>query len=201
MKLYYSKGACSLAVRIIINEIGLTCEYESVNLKTKKTDQNQDFFQINPKGSVPVLVTDEGEILTENAIIQQYLADISQATDSLPAIGNFKRYRVLEWLNFISTDLHKAFGLLFNPATPENVNQTITIPLIKSKIAFINKHLHNHEYLMGDHFTLPDAYLFVILNWMTYFKIEIAEWSHLSHYYAELRKRPSVQQSLKEENH
>src|SRR5690349_19217638 len=121
MKLYYSKGACSLAVRIIINEIGLQSEYEAVDLKTKKTATGQDFLKINPKGSVPVIQTDEKQILTENAVIQQYLADTNKATQLLPALGNFERYRVLEWLNFISTELHKGFSPLFNPNVPNEL--------------------------------------------------------------------------------
>lgn len=118
MKLYYSAGTCSLAVRIIINEIGLPSTYEAVDLKTKKTASGQDFLQINPKGSVPVIVTDDNEILTENSVIQQYLADKNNASSLLPALGHFKRYRVLEWLNYISTELHKGCGPLFSPSIP-----------------------------------------------------------------------------------
>src|SRR5688572_12009519 len=113
MKLYYSKGACSLAVRIILHEIGAACEFEAVDLATKKTETGMDFLKINPKGAVPTLILDDKAILTENAVIQQYLAEKYHATQLLPPLGDMKRYRVLEWLNFISTDLHKSCGPLF----------------------------------------------------------------------------------------
>lgn len=110
MKLYYSKGACSLAPRIIINELGVKSEFEAVDLAAKKTETGQNFLSINPKGAVPVLITNDGQTLTENAVILQYLADTNEGTELLPAFGSFKRYRVLEWLNYIATELHKGAG-------------------------------------------------------------------------------------------
>src|SRR5689334_13101143 len=107
MKLYYSKGACSLAVRILLHELGIKSEFEAVDLKTKRTETNADFLKINPKGAVPTLTTDKQEILTENAVILCYLADEYKAIELLPAPGNFKRYRVLEWLNYVATEIHK----------------------------------------------------------------------------------------------
>src|ERR1700733_14368076 len=113
MKLYYSKGACSFVSRIIINELGQTCEYISVDLKTHKIGSGLDYYQINPKGGVPVLEMNSGEILTENAVILQYLAESANNTVLLPKSGDLNRYRVLEWLNFVATDLHKGIGILF----------------------------------------------------------------------------------------
>src|SRR5690349_3300917 len=107
MKLYYSKGACSLAVRIALHELGIPCEFEAVDLKAKKTEKGADFFKINPKGAVPTLVLDDHTVLTENAVIQQYLADKQKAFEVLPPVNDMKRYRALEWLNFVSTELHK----------------------------------------------------------------------------------------------
>lgn len=130
MKLYYTQAACSLAVRITINEIGLKCDYESVDLKAKKTEKGEDFLKINPKGAVPVLKTNDGEILTENAVILQYLADTNSATKLLPGTGDFKRYRILEWLNYITTELHKTIGALFNPELPQKLK------LLLSKINY-----------------------------------------------------------------
>ncbi len=199
MKLYYAPGACSLVVRIIINELGLESEFESVNLMTKKTEKGADYLAINPKGAVPALQLNSGEVLTENAIILQYLADASKATQLLPQISDFNRYRVLEWLNYITTELHKGIGVLFNPAMSDDLRNNLFIPLIKSKLSYVNKHLEENTYLLGNHFTLPDAYLFVMLRWALYFKLDLNEWTNLARHFTELSDRPSVQKSLSQE--
>lgn len=199
MKLYYSKGACSLAVRIVIHEMGLACEFEAVDLHTKITASGKNFLEINPKGAVPVLVISDSEVLTENAVIQQYLADKNHATQLLPAMNDLNRYHVLEWLNFISTDLHKAFGSLFDPTFPEELKDTKVKPLIKKRLVYVNSALERKNYLMGEQFTLPDAYLFVILLWTFHFKIDIKDLSYLNNYFHELKKRKSIMQVLKEE--
>ena len=199
MKLFYSKGACSLTIRIIINEIGLKTDFESVSLANKKTETGKDFFTINPKGAVPALQLDNGLILTENAAILQYLADTSHATELFPEPRHFERYRIIEWLNYVATEVHKSFGALFNPTIPQQLKDDLFIPLIKGKLGFINKHLDKNKYLAGDKFTLPDAYLFVMLTWATHFKININEWSHVAKYFDELKQRKSIQQSLKDE--
>jgi glutathione S-transferase len=199
MKLYYSKGACSLVPRIIINEIGLPCEYIAVDLKTKKTEAGEDFLKINPKGAVPTLMTNKAAVLTENAVILQYLADTNHATQLLPPINDFMRYRVLEWLNYITTELHKGFGPLFNPNVTQEMKDKIVLPILRSKFNYVNKHLENYTYLLGDNFTLPDAYLFVMLTWAKKFKFDFNEWPNISRYLLELQKRKSIQQSLKEE--
>lgn len=198
MKLYYSRGACSLAVRIIINELKLPCKYEAVDLKTKQTENGTDFLTINPKGAVPTLETKDGNILTENTVILQYLADTNHATDLLPAVGDFARYRVLEWLNYITTELHKSFTPLFNHALSADIKKTIFIPIIKTKLNFVNKQLTKH-YLLGDKFTLPDAYLVVMLNWAMYFKFDLQEWPNLARFHTELKQRSSVQAALEQE--
>lgn len=199
MKLYYTKGACSLVVRIVINELNLDASYESVDLHTKKTQTGMNFLDINPKGSVPALDISSGNILTENAVILQYLADHSNATALIPALNDFNRYRVLEWLNYITTELHKGIGVLFNPSITDEMRQNIFIPLIKSKLNFINNHLKNNHYLNGDSFTLPDAYLFVMLLWTSYFKLDLNEWEHLSRYFKKLYHRESIINALKQE--
>lgn len=198
MKLYFSKGACSLASRIIINELTLPCEFESVDLASKKTQTGKDFYTINPKGYVPTLVTDDNQIITENAVIMQYLADTAKAGHFLPPVGQFDRYRVLEWLNYVATELHKSFGVLFNPTTPQDIKDKAKT-LINAKLGFINSHLENNSYLDGNHFTLPDAYLFVILRWAAHFKMNIKELPYLSRYFSELLTRKAIQQSLNEE--
>lgn len=199
MKLYYSKGACSLAVRIILNEIGISVEFEAVDLKTKKTEKNTDFLTINPKGSVPVIVTNDGKVLTENGVIQQYLADSTNSTELLPPVNDFKRYRVLEWLNFISSDLHKGFSPLFNPKVSKEEQQNVFIPILKKHLNFVEVNLGEQSYLLGDTFTLPDSYLFVILSWLDHVGIQLADWKHLSRYFNELKNRPSIAKALAED--
>jgi glutathione S-transferase len=198
MKLYFSKGACSLASRIIINELSLPCEFESVDLASKKTETGKNFYTINPKGYVPTLITDNNETLTENAVIMQYLADTAKAGQLLPPVGQFDRYKVLEWLNYVATELHKSFGPLFNSTMSQEVKDK-SKTLINAKLGFINSHLENSSYLDGNHFTLPDAYLFVILRWAAHFKMNIEELQYLSRYFSELFTRKAIQQSLKEE--
>ncbi len=201
MKLYYSKGACSLSVRILIHEMGLSAEFESVDLKTKKTETGADYFQINPKGAVPGLLLDNNELLTENIVIHQYLADTHKATNLLPAFGDKKRYRVVEWLSYVSSDLHKSFGPFFNPDVPEEIKEKVFKPILKRKFSAVEKQLQSNPFLAGDHFTLPDAYLFVVLRWMpTVAKVNLSEFPKLENYFSELKKRKSVQQALKEEN-
>lgn len=199
MKLYYKKGACSLAVRILIHELGIPCEFEAVDLKTKKTETGADFLKINPKGAVPTLVLDNKEVLTENAVIQQYLADHQKANHLLPATNDLKRYRVLEWLNFVSTDLHKNCAPFYNPNMPEDVKENIYKPIVRNKLTFVEQHLMQNPYIAGKEFTLPDSYLFVVLSWMPSLKIDLTEWPHVNKYFANIKNRKSVQQSLQEE--
>lgn len=199
MKLYYSKGACSLAVRIVIHELKLKAEFESVDLKNKTTETGANYLMINPKGAVPVLVIENNEILTENAVIQQYLADTHQAHHLLPSIGDFKRYRVLEWLNYVTTEMHKGVGIMFNPMLTEEMKNNVIKPMIKHKLNYLDHHFSDHKFLLSDEFTLPDAYLFVVLNWLQFFAIDINQWQNLARYFAELKTRPSIAQSLQEE--
>lgn len=200
MKLYYSKGACSLAVRIIINELGVDATYESVNLKTKQTGMDADFCGINTKGSVPTLQLDNQQVLTEAAVILQYLADQYEAFQLLPQLGDFTRYRVLEWLNYLSTEVHKSFSPLFNENISQDLKDNLFIPQLKSKLTYIDKQLHNRQYLLGDMFTLPDAYLFVMLRWATHLKVDLAAFDELNRYAKTLSSRPSIQMSLKQES-
>lgn len=199
MKLYYSKGACSLVPRIIINELGIASEYESVDLAKKITQSGQNYYEINAKGAVPAIQTNEGEVLTENAVILQFLADNAKAEHLLPPVGDFKRYKVLEWLNYITTELHKSFSLMFNPKLTDEIKTNVLMPIIKGKLSYVNSHLEKNKFLRGDEFTLPDAYLFVMLTWAIHFKIESSEFPQLSKYFSELQSRKSIQQSLQEE--
>lgn len=198
MKLYYSKGACSLAIRITLHELHFECEYESVDLKTKTTDSGANFLNINPKGSVPALELDTGEILTENVVIHQYLAD-KKPNNIFPPFGDFKRYRVMEWLSYIGADIHKTFSPLFYPQfSDETKNQFKSI--LKHKLSFVDNHLKVNQYLLSDQFTIADSYMFVMLFWLKKFKIEISDWQALSRYFSDLNARPSIKASLEEED-
>ncbi len=199
MKLFYAKSACSLAVRIIINEIGIDCDYESVDLKTKKTAEDKDFFTINPKGSVPALELDNKEIITENLIVQQYLVDNYKAIELCPPIGDLQRYVVLGLSNYISSEVHKSFGNLFNPAISKEMQDKLFIPMIKRKLGYLNIQLANQPYLTGIHFAMPDAYFFVILLWAKNMHIDLQGLTNLQPYFIELEKRPSIKKSLAEE--
>ncbi|MBV9576639.1 MAG: glutathione S-transferase family protein, partial [Gammaproteobacteria bacterium] len=170
-----------------------------VDLASKKTQTGKDFYTINPKGAVPTLEIDNGEILTENAVILQYLADTHHAEQLLPAVKKIERYRVLEWLNYVGTELHKSFGPLFNAKFPQEAKETIITPLLKAKFGLVDKHLAQHDYLLGKTFTLPDAYLFVMILWAKHFKFDFKSWPNLSRYTTNLLARKSIQLSLEEE--
>jgi len=200
MKLYYSKGACSLAVRIIIHELNLNAEFIAVDLKTKKTEHGEDYLKINPKGSVSALILENGEVLTENVVIMQYLADTHKATNVLPPVGDMKRYRVLEWANYITTEIHKSFGPFFSPDFPSDFRQNTLLPLLERKFQLIENHIKNHHYLIGETFTLPDAYLFVMLRWLTpVAKISFDKFPNLKRYFEALKNYKSIEVALKEE--
>lgn len=199
MKLYYCKSACSLAVRIILNELNLQFQDAEVDLKAKKTMQNEDFLKINPKGSVPALSLDNGDVLTENQVILQYLADSTKASQLLAPVGDLKRYHTLEWLNYIATELHKTVGIFFHPVLDDEFKTKVYLPMIHLKLNFIDNHLAKGSYLMGEQFTLPDAYLFVIVRWAYYFKMDLSSFTHLEKFMKTVGERPSVVISLEQE--
>ena len=200
MKLYYSRGACSLTVRTILHELGIeNCEFEAVDLKTKKTEKGTDFFTINGKGGVPTLELDNGEVLTENTAIIQYLADTHKAEQLFPPIGNFQRYRVSEWLSFINSDLHKTCGALFNPRIPAELKEEIFKPILKKHLSWLNQQIGKRHYLVNDHFTIADAYLFVVLTWLPHMGLDFAGLGDLEHYFNELKKRKSIAQAFADE--
>ena len=198
MKLFYSKGACSLSTHIIINELGIKCEFEAVNLGTKVTEKGTDFYTINPKGAVPTLQLDNGELITENLVIQQYLVD-THKNNLCPAIGEIKRYHVLEWLSFGASDLHKSFTPFFAYKMAEPALPDIFLTILKGKLNILEKQLADRDYIAGKHFTLPDAYIFVCLRWLGVAKLTLADWPNLSSYFDRIKERPAVIQSMKEE--
>ena len=194
MVLYYAKGACSQAPHIILHEAGFDHDSIRVDLKTKQTERSEDYLTVNPKGVVPSLRLDDGEILTENAVVLQYLGD-KEGGQLLPKVGDLRRYRVLEWLNFVATELHKGFGPLFNPASGDEAKQ-LARDTIAKKLDYVEKQLGDRPYLLGDKFTLPDAYLFVILGWTRNMKIDLSGWPNLAAFRDRVARRESVREVL-----
>ena len=198
MKLYFSPGACSLSPHIVLREAGANFELEQVDNREKKTKSGQNYWTINPKGQVPVLELDNGERLTEGPIIVQYIADQKPSSGLVPPAGTMERYRVLEWLNFITSELHKSFGPIFRPTTPDAYKATSKENLAK-RFDFLDKELSGRQFLTGDKFTIADAYLFVILRWAARIDIDLAKWPNLKAYVDRIAARPKVQEALKAE--
>jgi len=193
MKLYHTPGACSLAPHIVLFESGADFEAVIVDLKAKQLADGSDYLAINPKGAVPALGLDDGQVLTENATILQYLADQAGSEELLPS-GGLTRYRVLEWVTFVSTEIHKGFGPLWNPSTPADVNSA-TRDALGKKFDFIQERL-GEGFLTGDAFTIADAYLFTVLRWTGIHDIDLGRWQGLSAYQQRVAARPKVADAL-----
>lgn len=199
MKLYYTPGACSLSPHIVLREAGFKFDLERIDLANKKMVENGgDYLPINPKGQVPVLLLDDGDKLTEGPAIVQYIADQKPETGLAPANGTRSRYHLQEWLNFVTSDLHKVFSPLFRPTTPEEFVK-ITKETLANKFTYLDKHLAKNQYLMGDKFTVADAYCFVIVNWSKFKDIDLARWPNLKAYMDRIAARPKVQEAMKAE--
>ncbi len=198
MKLYYSPGACSLSPHIVLREAGLSFELEKVDLRTKKTESGKDFYTINPKGYVPTLQLDDGSILTEGPAIVQYVADKAPQSKLAPANGTLERYRIQEWLNFISTELHKGFSPLFKPNYPEDAKKLVRENL-GTRFDYLRDPLEKNTFLTGDQFSVADAYLFTVLGWCQWTGIDLGQWPALKAYHARVAERPQVQAALKAE--
>jgi glutathione S-transferase len=198
MKLYYAPGACSLSPHIVLLEAGLPFTLEKVDLKTKKTEKGADYTTSNSKGAVPALQLDNGQVLTEGPAVVQYLADLKPETGLAPPAGSFERYRLMELLNYITSELHKSFGALFNPGISADW-KAATLANLDKKFEWLTKYLGNKTYLMGDAFTVADSYLFTVLSWSTHFGIDLARYHVLTAYIARVGRRPKVQEALKAE--
>lgn len=198
MKLYYSPGACSLAPHIVLNEAGYAYEAEKVYIPTKKTATGGDFLAINPKGYVPAITLDDGQLLTEVQVLLRYLADQKPQSNLMPKPGTMERYRVEEWMNYIATELHKGYSPLFRPNTPEEY-KTIARENLAKRLALLDKALAGKQYLMGNAFTAADAYAFTILRWSQFTKVDLSPYANIKAYMARVEARPKVQQTLKEE--
>jgi len=198
MKLYYSPGACSLASHIALHETGLPFEIEKVDFASKKTAGGSDFNQINPKGYVPTIKLDDGSILTEGAAVLQYIADQKPDSGLAPKAGTMERYRLQEWLTFISSELHKSFSPMFNKDTTEEVKTNVR-NLLTKRFGYVETQLANKPYLMGDHFTVADAYLFVVANWSNHAGFDLSPFPKIKEYMTRIATRPAVQAAMKAE--
>jgi len=191
MKLFYKPGACSLAPHIILRETGKAFTLEAVDLMTKRLGDGSDYLAINPKGQIPALQLDDGTLITEAVVIMQYLADSVPQKNLLAATGEMSRYKTLEWLNYIATELHKGFTPLFRPDTPDEYKPTVR-GLLEKKLSFVNGELASREFIAGDHFTIADAYLYNVLRWARAIKLEMGSLSNIDAFMARVAARESV---------
>ncbi|MFH0303276.1 glutathione transferase GstA [Bradyrhizobium sp. 31Argb] len=198
MKLYYSPGACSLSPHIALLEAGLPYELVKVDVRAKKLENGDDFLQINPKGQVPALALDSGELVTEGPVIVQMIADRAAGKNLAPAHGSAERYKLLEWLNFITTELHKNFSPLFAPVLSDGTKAFFKDRLM-GKFKYIDGQLAGRDYLLGSQFTVADGYLFTMLAWADRMKFDLSGLPNLTAYKARVAARPKVQEALTKE--
>ena len=198
MKLYYSPGACSLSPHIALHEAGLPFQAVMASTKTKKLADGTDYLTINAKGYVPLLELDDGERLTEGPAIVQYIADQAPASKLAPPAGTMARYRLMEWLNFTTSELHKSFSPLFNPAIGEDTRQVYRAKLVE-RFTWVDGQLAGKTWVMGEDFTVADIYLFVVAGWSGYVGVDIANLANLQAWKARVAARPAVQAAMKAE--
>jgi glutathione S-transferase len=195
MRLYFSPGACSMAPHIVLRTAGFTFELEMVDLAKKETASGEDYNKINPKGSVPAIQLDDGQILTEAAVILQYLADQKPESGLVPRPGTMERYRLMEWMNFVTSEVHKQFGPLFNPKVTGEWKEN-QLNLLSSRFDYLTKSLEGKQFLMGDKFSVADAYLFTVLNWSNFLKVDLEKWPTLKDYMGRVAGRPEVKETM-----
>ena len=198
MKLYYSPGACSLSPHIALREAGLAFEPVLASTKSHKLQDGTDYYGINPLGYVPMLELDDGTRLREGPAIVQYIADLAPTKNLAPANGTMQRYRLQEWLTFIGTEIHKGFSPLFNPNMPEEA-KTISKTKLKSRYEWLDSQLAGKEYLMGEHFSVADGYLFTVTNWAKPTGVDLSALANVNAWHARVAARPAVQEALKAE--
>ena len=198
MKLYYSPGACSLSPHIALLEAGLPYDLVKVDLRAKKLENGDDFLKVNPKGQVPALALDLGELITEGPVIVQMIADKAAGKNLAPARDSTERYKLLEWLNFITTELHKNFGPMFSPVLADEAKAFFK-DRVMAKFKYIDSQLTGRDYLMGNHFTVADGYLFTMLSWADRMKFDLSAMPNLLAYKDRVAARPKVQEALTKE--
>jgi glutathione S-transferase len=199
MKLFYTPGTCSLVAHILLHETALPCILERVDLSSHRTTQHENFYTINPKGYVPLLQLDDGQSLSEGPVIAQHLCELASRTDLLPAVGELARYRVLEWQAYISSELHKSFTPLFNPAL-DAASKALFVASLQKKFAWISAQLGERAYLYGEHFTLADAYLFTVASWAPLVGLDLSTLTPLQRYLAGIGELPAVRAALAAES-
>jgi glutathione S-transferase len=198
MKLFYSRGACSLAAHIVLHELGGKFDVEQVDLKSKQTAGGADYKKINPKGYVPALQLDDGELLTENVAILMYLSEVNPRSSLTPTGGERAKYRLLEWLGYISSEIHKTYSPFFSPATPDTYKGALQDKL-KIRIGYVDAHLAGRQYLFGDQFSAADAYLFVVLNWSKGVNVDLSSFANVQAFQQRVAQRPAVQSAMRTE--
>ncbi len=197
MKLYYAPGACSQAPHIALHELELPFDAVKVDLATHTLPDGSDYYAVNPKGYVPLLQLDDGTSLTEAHVVLQYIADQKPGTLA-PQFGTPERWKLMEWLGFVATEVHKGFGPLWSPQTPPEVRKS-TVEALGRRFALLDETLRKQPFLTGEKFTIADAYLFVILNWTKVHKVDISSWPALGEFQARVAERPAVRATLKDE--
>lgn len=198
MKLYFSPGACSLSPHIILHEAGLAHSTAKVDLRAKTTSEGKDYRTINPKGYVPALELDSGQVLTEGPAIVQYLADLAPGKNLAPANGTLERYQLQSWLNFVGTEIHKNYSPLFNPESSDDVKRMALGNLAK-RYDYLNQELGQRDYVFGSTFTVADAYLFVVTNWAGMVKFDLSKYPNVEAFQKRISERESVQKALRHE--
>jgi len=198
MKLFYAPAACSLSPHIALREAGARFTLEKVDLQTRKTEANADFMDVNPKGYVPALQLESGEVLTEGTMIVQYIADLFPKSQLAPAAGTAGHYKLLEWLGFISCELHRNLSSMFNPALTPELKESL-MAVVAKRLNWVATQLEGKSYLVGDRFTVADGYLFTILNWRNFVGLDLSPWKTIQDYMARIGSRPSVVAALEAE--
>lgn len=198
MKLYYASGACSLSPHIVAQEAGIELRLQKVDLKTKTIVSPGDYLTVNPKGSVPALELDNGEILTEGPTIVQYLADLRPEKGLAPPAGTFERYRLQEWLGYINSELHKTYSPLFQPDIPAQIRAE-RLSYLNKRYALVEKRLEGHPYLLGSAFTVADAYLFTVTNWAGHVKLDLSPFPGVRAFQERIAARPAVKAAMRAE--
>ena len=196
MKLYYSPGACSLSPHIVLRELGIPFDLERVDTKAQKTASGANFTAINPKRYVPTLQLEDGQVLTEGAVIVQYLADRKPDAQLAPPTGSMDRYRLQEWLNYIASEVHKSFSPLFRASEEQ---KPALREALAPKLEFLGRHLDKRQFLLGDRFSVADAYLFTVLNWTRFVGIDLSRWPALDAYVKRIAARPAVRGAMEAE--
>lgn len=192
MKLYFSPGACSLASHIVLRELGIPFELVKVDGATKKTANGQDYLTVNPKGYVPAVQLDNGQVLTEGAALLQYLGELKPGL--WPTHGPMDKFRETEWLTFVSSELHKNFSALWNKNLSDDAKK-VFLGILEKRFGWLDKHFATHEFLMGKQFTVADAYAFTILNWSNYLKVNLSPWPNVQAFLKRVGDRPKVKEA------